>query len=89
MSPNSPTIQITVSALQCLAGTKLTELDLFDIQFLPRREHGFNYNARQGNAVQENNRCTHTHTHTHTHTQKLVLYEEVEIFNVQAGGTTQ
>jgi hypothetical protein len=62
VSPNSLTIQITISPLQCLASTKLTEINQFDIQFLIRREHGgFNYNARQRNAVQENNRCWHTH----------------------------
>ena len=57
-----PTIQITISPLQCLASTKFTELNQVDIQSLPRREHGgFNYNARQRNAVQENNLCGHTH----------------------------
>jgi hypothetical protein len=55
VSPYSPIIQITTSALQCSGSTKLTELNQSDMQYIPRREHGgFNYKARQGNAVQEN-----------------------------------
>lgn len=55
VSPKSATMQITTIPLQCLASLKFTEIN----QLLHREEQTwrFQYNARQGIAVWESNRC--------------------------------
>ena len=80
--PDSPTIQITISPLQCLTSTKQTELNQILSSYLA--ENTAVSITLRGKVMLVRKIIT-----VYTNTQKLGLCEEVEVFNVQAGGTMQ